>query len=164
MDTGGRDKLDLLFRLAGLNQEEFRETLDEAIREGYVTKADFERFVHVMSERLDSQERVSTERADAQDELLKLKVENVELKLQRNNQEGLDRYIEEKLPAAVDQYHRDQRSNFVNFLRQRAMLIVSIILVFTSAIGWYAAFKNASDVRDLKNLSRLADEIDDTLR
>jgi hypothetical protein len=165
METLGADrKLDLLFKLAGLDQREFAEALDQAIKDGYVTKTEFERFVHVMREQVEGQNKLTKERADAQDELIKLKIENVELKLQAANQAGLDRYIEDKLPEAMAELHRKQRSNFVNFLRQRAMLIVSIILVFTSLIGWYAAFKNAADVRDLKNVARMAEEIDSALR
>ncbi len=163
MEAGAKDKLDLLFKLANLNQDEFRETLEAAIKDGFVSRPEFERFVHVMSERLDSQERVSTERSDAQDELLKLKVENVELKLKAEQHAGFDRYVEEKLPAAIAQHHKDQRSDLVNFVRARAMMIVAIILTLTTMVSLYAAVKNAAEVRDLKNIAKVANDLNDAL-
>jgi hypothetical protein len=163
METGAREKLDLLFKLAELGQDEFREALNEAVRDGYVTKPDFERFVTVMHERLDGLERVSTERADAHDEVLKLKVENVELKLKAEQREGLDKYIDERLPDAVAKLHREQRSNVVNFFRKRFMLIVSIIMTITAALSLWAAIQSAAELRDIKSVAKLANELNDAL-
>lgn len=164
MDALGADrKLDLLLKLAGLDQQEFAEALDAAIKEGFVTKPEFERFVHVMHERFESQTKLYAERADAQDELIKLKVENVELKLQATNRDGFDRYIEDKLPAAIAQHHRDQRSDLVNFFRKRFMLIVSIIMTITAALSLWAAIQSATELRDLKNIARVANEFNDAI-
>ena len=164
MEALGADrKLDLLFKLAGLDQREFAEALDQAIKDGYVTKTEFERFVHVMREQIEGQNKLSKERADAQDELIKLKFENVELKLQAANQEGLDRYIEDKLPAAIAQHNSETRSNVVNFFRRRFMLIVSILLTITTAISLWAAIQSAAEVRDLKNIAKVAFELNDAL-
>ena len=152
MNERGAEQFDLLLRLAGLDQKDFTAALDQAIKDGYVTKPEFERFVHVMKER-----------ADGQDQMLNLKIENVELKLRAEQREGFDRYVEDKLPGAVAKLHRDQRSHAVNFMRKRFMLIVSIILTITTAVSLWAAIQSAAEVRDLKNIAKLANEVNDVL-
>lgn len=164
METLGADRnLELILKLAGLSQEEFIEVLHGEIKKGYITKAEFERFVHVTREQIDSANRLNKERADAQDELLKLKVENVELKLQASNQEGLEKYIEDKLPAAIARHNANQRSNVVQFFRRRFMLIVSIIMTITAALSLWAAIQSAAELRDIKSVAKLANELNDAL-
>lgn len=164
METLGADRnLGLILKLAGLSQDEFVEVLHGEIKKGYITKSEFERFVSVMHERLDSQERVSLERADAQDELLKLKVENVELKLKAEQREGFDRYIDERLPAAIAQHNANQRSNIVSFFRKRFLLIASILLAFTTAVSLWTTIQTSAELRDIKSVAKIANEINDAL-
>lgn len=163
MDERGAEQFDLLLRLAGLDQKDFSAALDQAIKDGYVTKPEFERFVHLFAEKLESQQKLTNERLDGQDEMLKLKVENVELRLKALNQDGFDKYVEDKLPGAVAQLHRDQRSDLVNFFRKRFMLIVSIIMTVTAGLSLWAAIQSSTELRDLKNIARVANEFNDAL-
>ena len=152
MDERGTEQFDLLLRLAGLDQKDFTAALDQAIKDGYVTKPEFERFVHVMNERL-----------DGQDELLMLKVENVELKLQATQRDGFDKYIEDKLPAAIAQHHKDQRTGLMNWIKQRSSTLTSIFLLLAAIAGWWTAWQTTSEVRDLKRAVTAVELIDDAL-
>lgn len=163
MEQRGQELLDLLLNLAGLDQQQFAIELDKAIKDGFVSKTEFERFVTVMHERYESSQKLTKDRLDGQEELIKLKVENVELKLRESNRDGFDRYIEDQLPAAVARLHRDQRGKVVHFVRSRAMMIVAIILTFSTAISLYAAIQSAAEVRDLKSIAQAANQINDAL-
>lgn len=150
MQDRGQELLHLLFKLSEVDPTEFAKALNESLKEGYITKAEFERFVIHMNDRVDTM-----------DKTMALMVENVSLKLKQERQEHFKAFVEYELPDAVAKVNAERRRGFIAWAKNNIGLIVQILLFAASVITFIASLKNVTDARDMKRIDRAAEIITD---
>ncbi|MEL6804159.1 MAG: hypothetical protein AAFO91_10290 [Bacteroidota bacterium] len=160
MEGGKKDLLELFLRLSEAKEDERPKILQDAFNTGYLTIAEFERYVHVINDRINDVRELTSTDIEGLKEWFGAEVRSAKLELDTSIDGKITATLEYVLPDAVAKVNAERRSGLFAWLKKHIGLVTQILLFLASLITFWASYQNFTTPRDLTRLEAVTDALD----